>query len=307
MRTKIFFALIAAVLTGSCSFEDYDITLGTTIAYFYNQEYNRNVVVGEGLKVRPGIMFSGLIENDRDWVVSFEIDPSIITDESKTAMPQEYYTLGNDSEIIVPAGEFQGYLDITLDSARFLADPKSLTGEYVIPIRLTGSSDVDSINSAKDHIIMSVSYWAKQHGNYYYSGQTIRKQDAEAVDTLKYQYDKTNNNSIRELITIAPDTLAMLADEVGSGNDPAKGNFILNLGVPVFGGGAISLTTDPESNIQVQPDGESTYDESTKTFYLNYKYNDGSFDCVAKDTLVFRNRVRDIQSDGQGVNEWRGF
>ena len=59
--------------------------------------------------------------------------------------------------------------------------------------------------------------------------------------------------------------------------------------------------------IAVSPDGDSSYDEETKTFYLNYRYNDGTYDCFANDTLVFRNRVRDMQSDGQGVNEWRGF
>lgn len=307
MRTKKFFILIISVLISSCSVEDYDVTFGTTITYFYNQEYNRNVVVGEGLKVKPGIMLSGLLKNNQNWAVSYVIDPSIITDESKTPLPQEYYTLGNSSKIIIPAGQFQGYLDVTLDSLKFLADPKSLTGEYVIPVRLTESNDVDSINSGKNHIVMSVSYWAKQHGNYYYNGQTIRKQNSESVDTLKYRYDKSNNNSVRQLVTVAPTTLKMLADEISSGHDPAKGKFTFNLEVPTYGGGKISLAGDPDSNIPIQPDGESRYDEATKTFYLHYKYTDGQYECFVADTLVFRNRVRDVQADGQGVNEWRGF
>jgi len=307
MKTKVFFLLIVSFLINSGCVEDYDVTLGSTISYFYYQEYNRNVVVGEGLRVKPGVMLSGLIVNDEERSVNFEVDPSLIFDDTKTLLPDDYYTLGSNSEIKIPAGEFQGYLNVELDSLKFLADPKSLTGEYVLPIRLTGTNNVDSVNPGKNYIVMSVSYWAKQHGNYYYNGQTIRKQGVNTIDTLKYQYDKSNNNSVRELLTTGPTTLSMLPDPVSSGQDPARGKFTLHLDIPTYGGGVISLTGDPDSNIAVSPDGDSSYDEETKTFYLNYRYNDGTYDCFANDTLVFRNRVRDMQSDGQGVNEWRGF
>ena len=295
-----------ATLISSCGFDEEEITFGTTSVYFYNQEYNRNVVVGEGLRVRPGIMFSGLLNNSQDRVVGYTIDPSIISDPSKTELPAEYYTLSDATKIVVPAGEFQGYLSVTLDSAAFLADPKAVTGEYVLPLRLTESNDVDSINSEKDYMVISISYWAKQHGNYYYSGRTLRT-SVTADDTLSYENNSTINESVRELVTLGPNTLLVKSDPTSTSEDPGKGKFDFTVEVPILGGGQVVISSDPESSIEVLPNGTSTYDAEARIFYLNYKYTDGDWECEASDTLVFRNRVRDIQADGQGVNEWRGF
>jgi hypothetical protein len=199
----------------------------------------------------------------------------------------------------------QGYVGIELDSVAFLADPKSLTGEYVIPFRLTGSNDVDSINSAKDYMIISVSYWARQHGNYCYSGQTVKKQDASVIETVTYENTSTISESIRQLITVGPQALLVKADATATSKDPGKGKFTFRIEAPSSGGGEVQISSAPGSAIEISPNGSSTYDADSRTFYLNYKYNDGTYDCEATDTLVFRNRVRDIQADGQGVNEWR--
>ncbi len=297
--------LILSAVLGSCSFDDEVISYGTTSVYFYNQNYNRNIVVGEGLNLKAGIMFSGLIENDKDRVVRYVIDPSIVTDNAKTVMPAGYYTLSDDAEFVVPKGELQGYVTIKMDSAAFLADPKSLTGEYVIPFRLVSSGDVDSINSAKDYMIVSVSYWAKQHGNYYYSGQTVKKSGASVVETVTYENTSTISESIRQLVTVGPKTMTVKADATAASKDPGKGKFTFNIEAPSAGTGEVQISSTAGSSIQVLPNGTSTYDAASRTFYLKYKYNDGTYDCEATDTLVFRNRVRDIQADGQGVNEWR--
>ncbi|MEL7587455.1 MAG: DUF1735 domain-containing protein [Prolixibacteraceae bacterium] len=296
--------VVLSVVISSCSFDDEVISYGTTSVYFYNQEYNRNIVVGEGLNLKAGIMFSGLVDNDRNRKVDYIIDPSLITDNTKTLMPASYYTL-SAAEFVVPKGEHQGYVGIAVDSAAFLADPKSLTGEYVIPFRLTGSDDVDSINSAKDYMIISVSYWARQHGNYYYSGQTVKKSGASVIETVTYENTSTISESIRELITVGPKTMLVKADATAASKDPGKGKFTFQIEAPSTGGGDVQIGGTSGSAIQVLPDGSSTYDAATRTFYLKYKYNDGTYDYEATDTLIFRNRVRDIQADGQGVNEWR--
>lgn len=304
MKRNIFIVLAFLASFSSCEYEDEIISYGSTSVYFYNQEYNRNIVVGEGLNLKAGIMFSGLIDNDKERVIQYEIDPSVITDPSKTVMPESYYTLSNNSEIVVPVGELQGYLGITIDSAAFLADPKSLTGEYVIPFRLTGSNDVDTINSAKDYMVISVSYWAKQHGNYYYSGQTIRKSATE-IDTLVYQNNSTVSESIRELVTVGAQSLEIKPDKTSGSDDPAKGNFTFTIEASSTGSNDVTISSEEGASIQILPNGTSSYDAANRTFYLNYKYVDGDFECEAVDTMVFRNRVRDMQSDGQGVNEWR--
>jgi hypothetical protein len=65
MRKNIFIILILSAILGSCGFEDDDLSFGITSAYFYNQNYNRNIVVGEGLNLKAGIMFSGLVNNNK--------------------------------------------------------------------------------------------------------------------------------------------------------------------------------------------------------------------------------------------------
>ena len=304
MRKNIFIVLILSAILGSCGFEDDDLAFGKTSAYFYNQDYNRNIVVGEGLNLKAGIMFSGLIDNNKDRIVKYVIDPSVISIGTKTVMPSNYYTLTNGTEFVIPKGEHQGYVGIEIDSTAFLADPKSLTGEYVLPFRLTSSSDVDSINSMKDLMVVSVSYWAKQHGNYYYSGQTVRTSGA-TVETLTYTNTSTISESIRQLTTVGPKAMLVKADATVGSKDPGKGKFAFHIEAPSAGSGDVVVSAAPGSAIQLSPNGTSSYDAASRKFFLKYKYTDGAYSCEATDTLVFRNRVRDVQADGQGVNEWR--
>ena len=196
MKRNIFLLLILPFIFSACGFEDEEVSLGTTITYFQNQEYNRNIVVGEGLKLKAGIMFSGLVNNPRNRVVNYVIDPAIVTNPAKTVLPSNYYTLSDATKFLIPKGEEQGYVTITIDSAAFLADPKAMTGEYVIPFRLTSTTDVDSINAGKNSMIVSISYWAKQHGNYNYSGRTVRK-SGTTTETVTYKYNPTISESIR--------------------------------------------------------------------------------------------------------------
>ena len=305
MRNKILVALSIGILTiSSCQYEDYDIKNDFTSVYFANQEYNRNIVVGEGLKLKAGVMFGGLVNNPSERIVKYIIDPGLIP-EGKTILPDNYYTLGHPTDIVIPSGVAQGYLLITIDSVAFLADAMSLTGEYVLPIRLTDSGSLDSITEFRDYHVMSLSYWAKQHGRYHYHGTSIKNENGVQISSEHYEYLRSENDGVRDLITVGPTKLQMMPAE--RGNDPAKGVYSLILDVPTKGGGAVTILSAPESTPSVIPKGESTYDEASKTFVLNYAYSSGGFDYVVADTLTFRNRIRDLQSDGQGVNEWRGF
>lgn len=299
------FALLAAILIlSSCQYDDYDLKYEYTSVYFAHQEYNRNIVVGEGLELKAGVMFGGLVDNPSDRIVKYIIDPGLVP-TGKTILPENYYTLGHLTDIVIPSGLEQGYLSITMDSLAFLADPMSLTGDYVLPIRLTDTESIDTINEYKDYHVMSISYWAKQHGNYYYNGTAVKKEDGVEISSAHYESLRNDNDGVRELRTAGPTMLQMMA--APKGPDPSAGVYSLIIDVPTKGGGAVTIISAPESGAEVIPIGESYYDEESKIFVLNYGYSSNGFDYVVADTLTFRNRIRDIQSDGQGVNEWRGF
>jgi hypothetical protein len=297
----IFFA--TAAILSSCHYEDIEPSY-TTIVLFWHQEYNRNIVVGEGLKFSPGIILGGVIDNEKDRLVKFVIDPSLVTNPSKTVLPASYYTLSHPTDIVIKKGDHLGFLNVKMDSAAFLADPKSLTGEYVLPIRITGSNDVDSVNAVKDHLMMYISYWAKQHGNYNYSGQAVKKSGGTVVETLQYSDFLNVANSIRSFTTVGPTTLKLGADMTSASKDPAKNKYSFYVTLASLGGGNVTISSDPASSIAVQPNGVSTYDAANKTFTLNYKYIDGVNEVEVSETMVFRNRIRDV-NNGQGVNEWR--
>lgn len=308
---------VLAVISGftGCTFNDPDLTYPYTSVLFTYQDYNRNVVVGEGLKLNAGIVLAGVLENKEDRIVNYEIDPSLLLDDTiRSILPSSYYTLVDPSQIVIPKGQLKGYLPVVLDSAAFLADPKSLTGEYVLPLRLVSCVGVDTILDEKSSVRMSISYFGKQHGFYYYSGDFDKVADGVTYYSSSYTYVFTENDSRRFIQTVGPTAFRMVADAKNL-NDPLNiltpdgrnidksVSFIID--VPVSGTD-VTIAADPDSPYEVYPDGTSTYDPGERTFHLKYAWSllDGTICKVAED-LVFRNRIRDDQGNGIYINEWR--
>lgn len=295
------FAFSVLAFTG-CGFDDDIVEYPTKAVLFTYQEYNRELVVGEGLRFKLGIVFAGLEKNDRDRKATYEIDPSLVP-EGCTLMPSDYYSCQDPSAIIVRKGELKGYMPVSIDSVKFVSDPIAMTGKYVIPFRLV-AADADTIPVGKDYMVLHLKYLAKQFGYYQYSGKTVEV----GGESRNYESVSTETTSVRQLITVGPTTLRMIADPYGTAADPAKTvGFSMLLGVPTSGGGKVTITPDPDSGVEVTANGESTYDVSTKTFILRYKYVAGGKEYTAEDILRFRNRIRDDQGNGVKINEWEGF
>lgn len=299
-----FVVTFAMVCLVSCSFEDLEDIYPYTTALFVNQDYNRNIVVGEGLQMNAGITFSGMIDNKKDRIVEYVVDPSLVNVANKSVLPSSYYTFGHTSQIVIPKGKLKGYLPIKIDSTAFLNDPKSLTGEYVLPLRITSSSDVDSIPEATNHIRISVSYYAKQHGYYNYSGSVTKMKNGVADAVVNYKNIETETNSIRFLQTCGPTSFVVVSDPKNN-DDPAK-DYVFLLDVPTKGSSDVIISPHPDSPVEVHSSGNCTYNAENKTFYLSYSYTlpDGTV-CTVSEELVFRNRIRDVQSNGLYINEWR--
>lgn len=299
---KLILLFVSAVALFSCSFEDDPIEFEYTMVSFPNQDYVRNVIVGEGLELNVGVIFSGIQYNTIQREVEYEIDPTLVP-AGKTVLPADYYTLGHPTTITIKKGKLDGYLNVKLDSVKFLADSKSLTGEYVLPIKLVSKNNIDSINLNKNYMVISVSYFAKQEANYTYYG-TVTKTKGGTTTTVRFKNDPTQNNSFRLLRTTGPTTMKLVADPIGT-NDPAKGVCSFLVDVPVTGGD-VTITADPASAIAVSPLTGSSFNSAKRIFALSYTYtlNDGTV-CNSADTLVYRNRIRDMQANGIYINDWR--
>ncbi|MDR0698919.1 MAG: DUF1735 domain-containing protein [Tannerella sp.] len=308
MKKYIIHATLAvvAILNYSCEFDDKAIVYPYTSVLFPYQDYNRNIMVGEGLSLEVGITLAGVLDNNKDRVIQYIIDPSLITESEQSVLPASYYTCENTSQMVVPKNSLKGYLRVDLDSALFLGDEKSLTGEYILPIRLVSSPDVDSIVPDLSFIRISISYYARQHGYYTYSGQIVRTKNGN-VTNANYSNQSSVTDSRRFLNTVGPDRFRVEADATNS-SDPANGAYSFLISVPVSGSGNVIISADPASPVEVHPDGASAYDAESKTFTLSYTYTtaDGTV-CKVSESLVFRNRIRDVQSNGLYINEWRGI
>ncbi len=293
---------LASATLLSCSFHDDPVAFDYTMVGFPNQTYVRNVIVGEGLQLNIGVTFSGIQNNNEQREVGYQIDPTLVP-AGKTLLPADYYTLGNPSAIVIEKGKLDGYLNVKLDSTKFLADPKSLTGEYVIPVKLVSKTNIDSININKNYMVVSVSYFAKQEANYTYYG-TVAKTKGGTTTNVRYKNDPTQNNSFRLLRTIGPTKMKLVSDQIGT-NDPSKGVYSFLVDVPVAGGN-VTISADPASTVAVSSVGTSSFNATARIFTLSYTYTlaDGTV-CNAADTLVYRNRIRDLQSNGVYINDWR--
>lgn len=311
-----FISFILVVLSGfvGCTFSDPDLEYSYTSVLFTYQDYNRNVVVGEGLNLSAGIVFAGVLDNKEERKVSYVIDPLLLEGTSKTLLPSSYYTLGHPSQIVIPKGELKGYLPVVLDSAAFLADPKSLTGEYAIPLRLVSATGVDVIDDEKSSVRMSISYFGKHYGNYYYSGDFDKIMDGVTYVSSSYKYIFNETDSKRSLQTVGPTRFRMVADpknltdpinilSADGRNIEDRISFIINVATS---GTEVTISADPDSPFAVRPDGASTYDPKERTFHLKYTWSlpDGTI-CKVTEDLVFRNRIRDDQGNGIYINEWR--
>lgn len=299
--TLLIIAVLAAWFMQACSFDAYDEQYPTKSVLFTYQSYNRQLVVGEGLEFKIGAVFSGMPENDRDRQIKYVVDPSLVG-SGQTLLPADYYTEATPGQLVVAKGQLKGYGHVKLDSAKFVSDPKALTGEYVLPVRIV-YADADTISPGKEFMILSLRYEGKQYGNYNYTGK--RTDDSGNEET--YANNPTATPSVRQLQTIAPNRFRLIADPNGAAGDPQSETYSLLLTAPVSGSGPVWIETDPDNfpEVTVEPDGESSYDASARTFVLKYKYTVKGVSWHAAETLVFRNRIRDDQGDGRYLNEWR--
>ena len=163
MKKNFFITLLLLItLFSSCEngewdFPDYEYQ----VVYFAYQYPVRTITLGEDIfdttldnegKCMIMATLGGLYENEQNVTVDFQVDNSMVdgfvfegSGEPVLALPSTHYTLA-DNRITIPNGEISGGVEVQLTDA-FFADPKSIGRNYVIPIRMTNATVVDSILS----------------------------------------------------------------------------------------------------------------------------------------------------------------
>jgi hypothetical protein len=315
---KILAILILSSAMVSC-YDDYIKDYDFNAIYFPYQIDVRTFVVGEGMSIEIGATLGGVMENSMDRNVDFIIDNTLITPARLTAMksaatyiknsvaavstlsplPSNYYTLSNSSRMVIKAGDHMGSIEVKADSAAFLTDPATINAAYAIPLYIT-SADADSILEPKRYAVIGVKYENMLFGTYWHGGVTVEKDPSgNPIATQPQPYYTAIPQPQAKtwtLTTISPNQLAVKAY---SSNTSSKNEMVLTLD-----GTNVTISSAAGSTYTFEPDGASTFNRpkllQDRKIYLSYKYvNSAGNTCYAKDTLTFRNRIRD------GVNEWQ--
>lgn len=313
MKTKFFIASLIVMILSSCEkYDGYIDDFNYTTVYFAYQNPVRTVF-SNNLQFDIGVAMGGVRSNSANQTADFVIAPELFTDagivgtNNFTLLPAEYYTLSNNSQFVIPKGDFVGKVRVTLNNEKFLTDPLATGKIYALPIKITNTS-LDSILTGnttkgiarKDYTIVVVKYISQYHGIYYHRGQRS-KYDASnnLINTLRYvtadQEDEYVQNVIWNFKTLKADSIQ--SSGVGEFYSTSSKNYSLNL--KMLTDNTVQIIGNPSSLIpNVQDLGNSVYDAAKKSFYLNYQYTDvDNMRYVMKDTLIFRN-------DGLSLELW---
>ena len=313
---KILIFLLLSTVAVSC-YKDYIKDFDYSGIYFPYQTDVRTFVVGEGMKIEIGAALGGVRENTKDRTVTFTIDNTLVSPATLALMqvgsqyikdaiapvtvlnpiPTNYYTLSDNSKIVIKAGQHSGSIVMKVDSAKFVADPNTLFANYAIPLYMV-SADADTILESKRSVVIGLKYENMLFGNYWHGGvTTIKDATGATVSTIPY-YTAVDQpeNKIWKLKTVAPNALVTNGY---SDQTTTKEEMLLTLD-----GTNITVSTRVGSTFVVTPDNTSSFNRAkllqNRKILLNYKYvNAAGNTCYAQDTLTFRNRLRD------GINEWQ--
>ncbi len=311
----VFLLLVAGML--SC-YDDYIKDFDYDVVYFPYQTDVRTFVVGEAMEIEIGVDLGGVLENKHDRIVQFQIDNSLINEGTLSTMksglsyisqavagveelkqiPSNYYTLSDNGKFVIKSGDHVGIITLKANADAFLADSATLVSTYAIPFRIT-DADADSILETKDYAVIGLKYENMLFGNYWHGGvTTIKDATGSVIDEVKYYTAIPSPDSKAwSLTTMSPNSL--VTNGVSDLSSSSKKELKITLNE-----GNVDISSMPGATFVVMPDEQSSYNQAKllqdRKVFLSYKYlNDDGNWCHAKDTLTFRNRIRD------GVNEWQ--
>ncbi len=331
---KVLIPLVLIIGLAACEnqeqvFPDYELQA----VYFPIQLPIRTLSLGEDridnsldreYKFDIGVSIGGMYENKWDWTVDYVVDPSLTDNAFNGAgaplipLPEDYYTMSPLNRVVIPKGSFNGLIRIELTD-EFFNDPLSLTGQYVVPLRITGTSadsvlsgkqakpgfadrrvlaDWESGKAPKDWVLFGIKYVNSYHGSYLHRGRDILYSGGDPVDTVEFRAMYVEKDMIMLLNSIG----LMRVATNGIGNKTSnRGRYSMELEFSNSTGASGPITISPREGSDYAVTGTGEYfDKSSsseswtglvwQSMYLQYTYDDGTNIHQVADTLVFRDR-----------------
>ena len=307
-------------------FDDYKYTT----AYFANQTPVRTIVLGTSYvsdnsldNARQCIIYAamgGVYSNKTDRTVDVVVDNTLsnnLTVETATGdrilpMPANYYTLPSDMKVTIPSGSMMGGLKIQLTDA-FFADPLSTKVTYVIPLRITKATGIDSVlrgvavsgstrNSLiasdwstvpKDYILFAVKYKNPWDAVYLRRGIEQSPNGTVVYHKSHVEYDQV----VSSVATKSLSELLISLNGKGAGNVDLPFQMVLK-----FDNAGSSTITNPAGvaytvtgNGKYVKDGDMWGDKKRDVLHLKYEVDFQGSKHQFTDTLVLRDRAESYQ------------
>lgn len=326
MKKIIILSLILiAVLTSCKNFPidhpDFEYTSG----YFPYQFPVRTLVLGDYIydnsndnahKFLISVGIGGVYTNEKDRVFNIQVDNSLCNDilfseggDQIKALPQNYYQL-SANQIVVPKGKINGGVEVQLTDA-FFNDPEAVKNTYVVPVRLTGSNDVDTILvgqspnpnadprvasqwtiAPKNFTMFAVKYINEFHGTYFRYGKSSVK---DPTGTVIEERDYSTEKYVENYPTVKLVTTGRYQVSVNTffQSTLMEGPVVLMLD---FNGNNCTVSAPAGSQYTISGTGEfqsKKYNWGNKErdgIVLNYQISDGVNVYQANDVLVIRDR-----------------
>ena len=220
-KYKIFIGLAVALSTATgclknkeMEFPDFD----RQAVYFANQYPVRTIVLGEDLfidntldnehKVEIKATMGGTRENKNDVAINFNVDPSLVTNLRFSSnggliqmMPANYYALASN-QITIPKGSILGGVQVQLTDA-FFSDPLAIRNTYVLPLKMTGVQNADTILASKNFVLYAIKFINPWHGFYLRRGIDVMTSGTTSRNVTRHELyverDEVNKLTTRSL------------------------------------------------------------------------------------------------------------
>ncbi len=293
--------LLMISLVACEDFEDFVVDNDFTAVYFASQRPLRTILADDEMTFKVGVALAGKRSNEVEEFATFEIDPALLEDSvivgnrNFTLLPTEYYTLSNNSMMVIPPGRFIGDITVTLNQDAFVNDELATANTYALPLRIIDTS-ADSVLSGqfdssgsvqivpKDYTVLVVKYISPLHGFYYHKGleQELDIND-QVVSEEVYNDRDLVKNQVWTFTTLGLDSVTTS----GVGTLISSGTNIYNLKLAVNADNSVTIEGVEDNNVTgIQ--GSGTYSPAENTFYLNYRYINAGTTFNVIDTLVQR-------------------
>lgn len=313
-----FIAAVSSCRNQDIEFDDYDFSA----VYFAHQSPVRTLVMGEDTydtsldnehKCQIYATMGGVYSNDKKISIDVEVDNSLCDNlyfdteykEKVEPMPLEYYSLSSNQ--IILDKKLLGAVDVQFTD-KFFEDENALKNTYVIPLKMIGVENADSILfgrtdmpdapltntglwsvAPKNYVLYCVKYINTWEGNYLRRGkdvidgteEVIRHEEYVEEDEIFSVKTKNLNTAIMSVTSsIGEYELELVFDENN------------NCTVQLPEGSNYSLEGDKNGGTFVKDGDKNSWGNKDRdVLYLDYtiKNHEGNT-CHTLDTLVMRDR-----------------